>query len=157
MTDTRQWDKRFLQMADGIADYSKDRSTKVGAVIVGPDNEVRSIGYNGFPRGVDDEVEHRHERPTKYLFAEHAERNAIYNAARVGIPTKGCTLYLTSKPSRFPPCADCARAIIQAGITRVAMEEIDHDSEAYKRWKESSAATFEMFFEAGIQFNEVKV
>lgn len=149
------WDKRFLKMANDISDYSKDRSTRVGAVIVGPDNEVRSIGYNGFPRGVNDEVEHRHERPAKYLFAEHGERNAIYNAARVGIPTKGCTLYVTSNPSKFPPCADCARAIIQAGIVRVVQESLDHDSDAAKRWAESSKATFEMFTEAGIQFDEV--
>ena len=144
-----------MLMANGVSNYSRVRSTKVGAVIVGPDNEVRSIGYNGFPRGVDDDVEHRHERPTKYLFAEHGERNAIYNAARVGIPTKGCTLYVTSNPSKFPPCADCARAIIQAGITRVVQEKLDHNSEAAKRWEESSRATFEMFTEAGIIFDEV--
>jgi dCMP deaminase len=155
MTDRTKWDKRMLQLANEISLYSKDRSTKVGAIIVGPDGEIRSTGYNGFPRNVDDDVEHRHERPTKYLFAEHGERNAIYNAARVGIPTKGCTLYVTSNPSKFPPCADCARAIIQSGITRVVQERLDHDSEAAKRWKESSTATFEMFAEAGIEFCEV--
>jgi len=151
------WDRRFLQMANDLSAWSKDRSTKVGAVIVGPDNEVRSVGYNGFPRGVLDDIEHRHERPTKYLFAEHGERNAIYNAARVGIPTKGCTLYVTSNPSKFPPCADCARAIIQAGIVRVVQEKLDHDSDAAKRWADSSAATFEMFYEAGIIFDEVEL
>lgn len=145
----------MLRLANEISAYSKDRSTKVGAVIVGPDGEIRSTGYNGFPRGVNDDAEHRHERPTKYLFAEHGERNAIYNAARVGIPLKGCTLYVTSNPSKFPPCADCARAIIQAGIVRVVQERLDHDSDAAKRWSESTEATAEMFIEAGIEFCEV--
>ena len=157
MTADEKWDQFYLGLANTISEKSKDRSTRVGAVIVGPNQEVRSIGYNGFPRGVDDERECRHERPTKYLFAEHGERNAIYNAARVGIPTQGCTLYVTSNPSKFPPCADCARAIIQAGIVRVVQEELDHESEAAKRWAESSKATFEMFKEANIRFDEVKI
>lgn len=150
-----RWDQKFIKMAGQIAEWSKDRSTKVGAVIVGPDHEVRSVGYNGFPRAVDDEVAERHERPTKYLYAEHAERNAIYNAARAGIATKDCTIYVTSSPSKFPCCADCARAIIQSGITRVVQERLDHSSEASRRWADSSVATSIMFKEAGIEFEEI--
>lgn len=152
-----KWDQRYLKLANEIATYSKDRSTKVGAILVGPDGEIRSTGYNGFPRGVNDDAEHRHDRPAKYLYAEHGERNAIYNAARVGTSTKGCTLYVTSHPSKFPPCADCARAIIQSGISRVVQERLDHESEAAKRWEESSKATREMFQEAGITWDEVKI
>jgi dCMP deaminase len=111
---TNSWDSYFLVIARHVAARSKDRSTKVGCVIVGPDNEIRSTGYNSFPRGIDDTREERHERPEKYLWTEHAERNAIYNAARVGTPLKGCRAFLP-----WFPCMDCARAIVQAGIVEV--------------------------------------
>src|SRR5678816_3286831 len=98
------WDIRFLREAARIATWSKDRSTKVGCVIVGPSREIRSTGYNGFPRGVNDDVDERHARPMKYAYCEHAERNAIYNAARVGIPLEGCTLYCAADKLTGPPC-----------------------------------------------------
>src|SRR5690242_7044614 len=113
-----KWDQRFMELAKLIATWSKDRSTKVGCVVVGTDNEVRSIGFNGFPRGVDDDVEERHERPAKYAWTEHAERNAIYSAVRVGISLKGCTMYLP-----WFPCMDCARALIQSGIAELVAFE----------------------------------
>lgn len=108
------WDEYFIRMAFLVASKSKDTSTKVGAVIVGPDHEVRSTGYNGFPRKVKDDVLERLERPEKYLWVVHAEQNAIYNAARVGIATNGCTMYLN-----WEPCSICAGAIIQAGIIEI--------------------------------------
>ena len=110
------WHDFFINMTHLVASKSKDRSTQVGAVIIGDDNEVLSVGYNGFPRGVDDNVEFRHERPLKYEFTEHAERNAIYNAARQGIRLKGSVMYLSWEPY---PCPDCARAVVQAGIKEV--------------------------------------
>src|ERR1700739_3518019 len=79
------WDRRFMVLAASIGSWSKDRSAKTGCVIVGPDRLIRSTGFNGFVRGVDDEVAARHERPAKYSWTEHAERNGIYNAARLGI------------------------------------------------------------------------
>lgn len=91
---------------------SKD-STKVGAVLVGPDREVRLTGYNGVPIGVYD-AEWRRERPQKYLYASHAEANLIAFAAREGIRTRGCTVFTTHMP-----CASCARTLIQAGISTV--------------------------------------
>jgi dCMP deaminase len=121
MTEKNQrqsWDDRFMDLAKHVADWSKDRSTKVGCVIVGPHREIRSVGFNGFPRGIDDDVEDRHTRPHKYDWTEHAERNAIYSAARIGVPIGGCSMYLP-----WFPCIDCARAIVQAGIVElVAME-----------------------------------
>lgn len=121
-TSQERWDRKWLQMAGLVATWSKDRSTKVGCVIVGPYQEIRQIGYNGFPRGADDERPEWHERPLKYLCTEHGERNAIYNAARVGMRLDGCTLYLATSPTKLGPCADCGRAIAQAGITRVVQE-----------------------------------
>jgi dCMP deaminase len=129
------WDARWLQVADHIATWSKDRSTQVGCVIVGNANQVLSMGYNGFPRGVNDDIEERHDRPDKYLWTEHAERNAIYNAARTGMALAGSTMYLP-----WYPCADCARAIIQSGISTLvatapvlgANPQWDHDFEVSK-------------------------
>uniref|UniRef100_UPI0035253B42 deoxycytidylate deaminase n=1 Tax=Salmonella enterica TaxID=28901 RepID=UPI0035253B42 len=104
-------DDYFINLARSVSERSKDRSTKVGCVIVGPDNEIRSTGYNSFPRGINDDAPERHARPEKYLWTEHAERNAIYAAARVGTPLKGCRAYLP-----WFPCMGCARALVQSGI-----------------------------------------
>ena len=107
-----EWLRYFINIAEQVKLKSKDRSTQIGAVIVGKDKEIRSTGYNSFPRGLDDEVPERQERPEKYYFFEHSERNAIYNAARVGIPLDESVIIVTSGI----PCADCARAIINSGI-----------------------------------------
>ena len=140
------WDEYFLEMAEAVSKKSKDRSTKIGCVIVGPDREIRSTGYNSFIRGIDDEKPERHERPEKYLWTEHAERNAIYNAARVGTPLKGCSLYCLALP-----CMDCARGIAQVGITKVIIPEVPGNPEFLERWRESFQRTEEMFNEAGIE------
>lgn len=110
------WDTYFMSLAYLVAMKSKDPRTKVGAVIVGPDNEIRTTGYNSFPRGMQDDVPERQVSPAKHLFFEHAERNAIYNAARMGTSLKGCRIYLP-----FMPCSDCARGIVQAGLAEVVL------------------------------------
>lgn len=141
-----KWDEYFLRMADLVSEKSKDRSTKVGAVIVGEDHEVRSTGYNGFPRGINDGVEDRHERPAKYAWTEHAERNAIYNAARNGTHLLGSTMYI----SAWFPCADCARAVIQAGIVCIVVNKA-RENKLDSRWNESCAIGMEMLLEAGVK------
>lgn len=105
----RSWDTYYYGFAAHAATKSKD-STKVGAALIGLDGEVRLTSFNGPPKGVRDLPE-RFERPTKYLFAAHAERNLIAFAAREGIRTKGCTVYAT-----HAPCSICAQVMIQAGI-----------------------------------------
>ncbi len=109
------WTDYYLGFARHAATKSKD-STKVGAVLVGPDGEIRLTGFNGPPRGVEDRPERR-ERPTKYLFASHAEANLIAFAAREGIRTACCSVFVTHQP-----CAACARTLIQAGIKRVVFD-----------------------------------
>ena len=142
MSDSWKWDRRFVEMAELVATWSKD-TTQVGCVIVGPDREVRSVGYNGLPRCVD-EREERITRPEKYLWTEHAERNAIYNAALVGIPLKGCTLYCS-----WVPCMDCGRAIIQSGIgCVVGRAKQDGDG----KWSDELRKTIGMLDEAGVEF-----
>ncbi len=85
----------FLNIAESVKLKSKDRRTQIGAVIVGKDNEIVTTGYNSFPRGINDDVEERQQRPEKYFWFEHAERNAIYNAARIGVSLRDTTMYLT--------------------------------------------------------------
>ncbi len=145
----QKWDRRFLDQALAIAQWSKDQSTKVGCVIVGPNREIRSSGYNGFPRGVNDDVPERHVRPVKYKFFEHAERNAIYNAARVGTAIDGCTLYCGST-MQGPPCVDCARACIQSGIARVVCGGSSFPGDWREDWRESMLVSVDLFKEAGV-------
>lgn len=142
------WDKRWIELALFVAEWSKDRSRKVGAVIVDGRNTVVSLGWNGFPRGIDDDVEERHERPAKYLWTEHAERNAIYNAASNGDSLRGCKIYLP-----WYPCAECARAIIQSGINEVICVEPDWNDETYKA---DFAIVAEMFGECPINVRYVE-
>lgn len=112
---TISWPAYFMGFAIHAALKSKDPSTKVGCVIVGPDGEIRSTGYNGIPRGVADAPE-RLQRPAKYLWVSHAEENAVAHAARVGVSLKGCVAYVTHHP-----CARCARTLIQSGVASVVV------------------------------------
>ncbi len=89
------WDTYFMNILEPISRRSKDPNTQVGCVITGPDNNIRSTGYNSLPRGVRDDIMERYERPEKYMWLEHGDRNAIYAAARVGTPLAGCKMYLT--------------------------------------------------------------
>ena len=89
---SEKWHYRFMEVARLIATWSKDPNTKTGAIVVGPDREIRATGYNGLVRGVNDDIPERMERPTKYDFFEHAERNAVYNACLTGTSLKGCSL-----------------------------------------------------------------
>lgn len=109
----QKWHQRMLNMAIEAATWSKDRSTKVGAALF-RDRHLICTGFNGFPRGVDDDVISRHQKPTKYRFTKHAEENAILCAARLGIQTEGAHMIITAHP-----CCGCMASIIQAGIKRV--------------------------------------
>jgi len=137
------WDRRFIELATFIGQWSKDRSRKVGCVIVDPRRAVRSIGYNGFPRGIEDDTPSRHDRPAKYLWTEHAERNAIYEAARVGVSLEGCTMYLP-----WFPCMDCARAIVQAGIRKLVAQRPNINE---PQWGQHFVAALELLQESNIE------
>lgn len=145
------WDEYFINMTEVIRSKSKDPSSKIGAVIVGQDHEVLSTGFNGFPRSIDETIAERWERPIKYDYVEHAERNAIYNAARNGIRTKGATLYLTGFGPPCTPCINCTKAVIQAGIVRVVGYSYKPADASWMRELEFSKALLE---EAGIEFVE---
>jgi dCMP deaminase len=140
------WDKRFLALAQTIASWSKDDSRKVGAVIVGKNNQVLSTGFNGLPRELVEKPVRTKRGPEgqKYLWTEHAERNSIYNAAYSGVAIRDAAMYVT-----LFPCADCARAIIQAGISRLIC--ISHERSESDPFSESWAVATEMLLEAGVQ------
>lgn len=117
-TEVLSWDEYFMGLAHLSALRSKDPSTQVGACIVSADKKVVGIGYNGLPRGCDDDVfpwsREGEFLETKYPFVVHAELNAILNSNQ---DLRGCSLYV----SLFP-CNECAKAIIQAGIKRIVYE-----------------------------------
>lgn len=117
-----------MTMLGPISTRSKDPNTQFSCVIVGPENNIRATGYNSLPRGIRDDVPERLERPEKYMWIEHAERNAIYSAARIGVPLAGCRLIAGGLP-----CMDCGRAIIQVGIV-----EVVYDSEKQDIWEKTT-------------------
>jgi dCMP deaminase len=113
---------------------------------VGEDNEIVSTGYNSFPRGINDDLDERQERPEKYFWFEHAERNAIYNAARIGVSLKNTTIYLTCGI----PCSDCARGIISSGIKKIYCKTED-TTRNRAHWDEHAKRSVQMFEESGVE------
>ena len=138
------WDERFLEMAELVSTWSKDPSTKVGCVAVNSERIVLGVGYNGFPRGVEDTDERLKDRETKYLMVQHAEANTIQNSQG---DLRGATVYVTHKP-----CANCCGALIQAGIGKVVTRA--PSGGLADRLKESYKATDAMIEEAGIEYVE---
>jgi len=142
------WDKRFIDMAKLVASWSKDPSTKVGAVIVRPDKTIASVGFNGFPRGVEDKPEWYDDRTIKYKVVKHAEENAILSSKE---PLDGCTLYVWP----LLPCSLCAGDIIQKGIKRVvAVVSVENET----RCKDPVFGfdlTEDMFRQAGVSYLRV--
>ena len=147
MSYRMNWNEYFREIAHTVKSKSKDKYTKIGAVIVGKDNEIISTGYNSFPRGIDDEREERQERPEKYYWFSHAETNAIVNAARIGVSTKGSKMYLTCGV----PCSDCMRNIINSGIEEIWIER--SGGAMGKKWEESGERSLKMAEEKGLKIN----
>lgn len=116
LADIADWDIYLISLAEQVSLKSKDPSTRVGAVIAGQEHQVLSTGFNGFPIGVQDDIDERYDRPQKYEWTAHAEFNAIQLAARHGTELQGSTLYMNYEPT---PCTTCTKAIIQAGIGEV--------------------------------------
>jgi dCMP deaminase len=132
------WDQRYFVLAHHVAQWSKDPSTQVGAVIVGRDRRNITIGYNGFPPGIEDSPERLLDKNTKYAMTQHAERNALDNAH---FDLEGSTLAVT-----MFPCNECAKSIVSRGIKRVITPPpLDREP-----WKSSAEWTRQMFNEVGI-------
>lgn len=134
-----KWNKRFLALAEHIAQWSKDPSTKTGAVIVDPKNRIVSVGYNGLPQGVKDLPERLGNRELKYKIIVHCERNALLFARG---PVDGCRLYVWP----FMTCATCAAMVIQASIAEVIAPFSENP-----RWINDFKLAQELFDEAGVK------
>lgn len=132
-----KWIERFINLAAHVGAWSKDPSSQVGAVIIRPDRSVASVGFNGLPRGVCDDPARLADRDQKLLYTVHAELNAILAARE---PLHGYSIVVYP----FQPCAQCAAAIIQAGISEVIAPK-----SAESRWEDSFHAARTMFHEAG--------
>jgi len=143
-----KWDKRYLELAKQVAQWSKDPSSKIGAVAIGSKGQVLAQGYNGFPRGINDD-NRLDDRPTKYKYIVHAEMNVIYNAGFNGVSLDGASLYITG----LPLCSDCAKGVIQVGIKEVIMPT----QEIPDNWGQSWALSKSMLEEAGVKWRFVNV
>ncbi len=141
-----KWDARWLEIAGVVSTWSKDPSTKIGAIAV-KDKRLVSTGYNGFPRGIQDYDDRWNNREEKYKYVVHAEMNCIYNANYHNQSLKGSTMYIVG----LPVCHECAKGIIQAGVVRVVAEFKD----APLKWARSTEITEKMFKEAGIIYDQI--
>ena len=147
---SEKWDIRYLKLAKEISTWSKDPSSQIGAVIIGHKGQVLSQGYNGFPRGVREDLETRwSNKEQKYKFVVHAEMNAIYNASYNGVSLDESTLYIWG----LPCCSDCAKGIIQVGIKRVVMAKMYYPA----KWTDSFELTQTMFYEAGVEYKFIEI
>jgi len=140
-----KWDKFYLNMAEHVSTASKDPSTKCGCVIARPDKTVASVGYNGFPKGMNDDPELYADRDYKYDLIVHAEMNAIIHAKE---SLKECALYIWP----FLTCHRCAKHIIQTGITRIVTSVCPPSK--IERWEPSFKISRQFFKEAGIEVKE---
>ena len=149
MTSQEKWDRRFLALAKEVSTWSKDPSTKCGAIMI-KNRRIVGTGYNGFPVGVRDDEERYANRDLKYKMIVHAEVNACVDAGRDAV---GATLYVYPSFMIPPICNECAKVAIQSGVACVVGFKPDkaHAIRA-KRWEESILVSKHMFGEAGINW-----
>lgn len=141
------WDNRFMRLAREISTWSKDPSTKIGAVIVNNDRRILATGYNGFPRGIDDSEERLNDREQKYPLIVHGEMNALMNALYSGVSVKDATMYVWG----LPVCSECTKNVIQSGIKRVVITYPEYAPEKWQiQWNEKSKL---MYDEAGVSIS----
>lgn len=139
------WSDKYIKLAKEISTWSKDPSTKIGAVVVGADGQILSQGFNGFPRGIKDSEERLNNRERKYELVVHGEMNAIYNASLNGVSLKDSTIYVYG----LPTCNECAKGIIQVGIKKVvAMRPAKYNSD----WDKSNKNAAALFKEADVTY-----
>lgn len=150
MIQLTEWDYRFLADAKAKSEWSKDPSRKIGSIAVGKHRNILATGYNGFPRLVKDLPERYNDRETKYKFVIHSEMNLIFNACLSGVSLDGASLYVYG----LPVCSECAKGIIQVGITRVISAS---PTDVPEKWVESNELTRQLFTEAGILYKHVTV
>lgn len=145
-----KWHRRYIDLAKKISSWSKDPSTKVGAVAVSPRGQLLASGYNGFPRGILDTPERYHNRQVKYQYVVHAEMNCIYNATYNGVTLDGSYMYIWG----LPMCSECSKGIIQVGVEKVFWSTSEPIPE---NWSKSLELTSSMLSEAGVQIHQIVI
>ena len=140
------WDNRWLEIAQLISTWSKDPSTKIAAIAV-KDKRLIATGYNGFPRNIKDLNDRWSNKEEKYKYVVHAEMNCIYNANYHNQSLKGSTMYVVG----LPVCHECAKGIVQVGVTRV----VTHYDKLPLKWSKSNSITEKIFKEAGVKYDKV--
>jgi dCMP deaminase len=140
-----KWHGRYLELAQQIASWSKDPSSKIGAIAVGSKGQVLAQGYNGFPRGIEDTESRFENKELKYKYVVHAEMNLIYNASYNGVSLDGSTVYVTG----LPVCSECAKGLIQVGVQQVIMPTQEDTPD---KWVQSFKLSKELFEEAGVHW-----
>lgn len=141
------WHKKYMDLAKKISEWSKDPSTKVGTVIVSKEGQILAQGYNGFPRGIKDLKTRLNNRDIKLKYIVHAEMNAIYNSSFNGVSLKNATLYVYG----LPVCHECAKGIIQVGISTVFIQK----NKENVKWKDSCDLAKKIFKEANVKIIEI--
>lgn len=139
-----KWDRRFMGMAHEVAKWSKDPSTKVGAVAMRGRRQI-ATGYNGFPAGVDDSEERYENRSLKHLLTVHAEANLVAQAASEGVSLGGSVVYVT-----HPCCSQCAALLAQAGVLRVV-----YGGKLRPDWRDSTEAAELIFSETDVTYHHI--
>lgn len=147
-TQVDKWVKRYLDLAQAVSTWSKDPSTKIGAVAVGSQGQIISQGYNGFPRGIIDSDNRLSVKEEKYKFVVHGEMNCIYNACLNGLSLKDTTLYVYG----LPVCSECAKGIIQVGIKTVITQY--DNTNLNPKWADSNILTKQLFSETDVVYLE---
>ncbi len=140
-----QTDVGCFALCQEEASKSVDRETRIGCVVLSPQRDIRTRGHNTLPLGIKPDPVERLLRPAKYTWTEHAERNAIYAAARLGIPLEGCIMYVD-----LMPCVDCARGIIQSGIREVVVSKDRMQTYLNLSYQEQHVVAANMLKEAGV-------
>ena len=141
-----KWDNRWLEIAQLISTWSKDPSTQIAAIAV-KDKRLIATGYNGFPRNIKDLNDRWSNKEEKYKYVVHAEMNCIYNANYHNQSLKGSTMYVVG----LPVCHECAKGIVQVGVTRV----VTHYDKLPLKWSKSNSITEKIFKEAGVKYDKV--
>ena len=141
-----KWDIRFVRIAKEVAEWSKDPSTQVGSIAV-KNRKIIATGYNGFPKGIKDAPRDLHDREMKLKLTVHAEKNMIYNAVEHGVKLEGSTVYIWG----LPTCEECWKGLVQVGVSRVVMPDIEFTDD---KWKEGCKFAKEYMEDVGIEVQE---
>lgn len=144
-----KWKQRFLGLAREVSTWSKDPSKQIGAVIISEEFRVLATGYNGFPKGIEDNETRLTDRETKYKYIVHAEMNAIFNATHSGTSLKDSILFVWG----LPVCSECAKGVIQSGVKHIVMP----NGNVPQRWLDSFELSSKLFDESGLTYEFIDI